>query len=201
MTSDKNRLTWTVTEWPSPDQTLWRIATQPVGPFERTNPAISWSLARRLIVEDGYGQWLAWLSAKGWLDPALRPGLRVTPERVRCYVDDIGVRLAPVSVAMMIGSLVRMMVALEPTFDWVWLRAVYQHLKTTARPSRDKRQAVVPAKDLYDLGLHLMQDAAARSACSYLGATQFRDGLIIALLAALPVRMANFSRIERPSRA
>jgi integrase/recombinase XerD len=29
-----------------------------------------------------------------------------------------------------------------------------------------------------------------------LGATQFRDGLIIALLAALPVRMANFSRIE-----
>jgi integrase len=196
MTSDKNRLTWMVTEWPIEDQALWHAATQPVGPFAKKNPAISWSVARRHIVEDGYGQWLAWLSAKGWLDPALRPGLRVTPQRVRYYVEHIGKRLAPVSVAMMIGSLARMMVALEPTIDWVWLRAVYQHLKTTARPSRDKRQAVVPAKDLYDLGLHLMQDAEARSACSYLGATQFRDGLMIALLAALPVRMANFSRIE-----
>jgi integrase len=185
-----------VTEWPPTDQTRWRAATQPVSPFGKKNPAGSWSVARRHIVEDAYGQWLAWLSAKGLLDPALQPGLRVTPERVRCYVDNIGARLAPVSVAMMIGSLARMMVALEPTSDWAWLRVVYQSLKTTARPSRDKRQAVVPAKDLYDLGLHLMQDAEVRSARSYLGATQFRDGLIIALLAALPVRMANLSRIE-----
>ena len=196
MTTDKNRLTWTVTEWPIADQALWRAATQPVGPFGKKNPAISWSVARRHIVEDGYGQWLAWLSTKGGLDPALRPGLRVTRERVRCYVDNIGARLAPVSVAMMIGSLVRIMVALEPTLDWAWLRAVYQHLKTTARPSRDKRKAVVPAKDLYDLGIHLMQDAEACSAGSCLVATQFRDGLMIALLATLPVRMANFSRIE-----
>jgi integrase/recombinase XerD len=196
MTTEKDRLTWTVTEWPIADQALWRAATEAVGPFGKKNPAISWSVARRHIVEDGYGQWLAWLSTKGWLDPALRPGLRVTPERVRCYGDNIGARLAPVSVAMMIGSLARMMVALEPTFDWAWLRAVYQHLKTTAPPSRDKRNAVVPAKDLYDLGLRLMQDAEARTTRSYLGATQFRDGLMIALLAALPVRMANFSRIE-----
>ena len=89
MTTDKNRLTWTVTEWPIADQALWSAATQPVSPFGKKNPAISWSVARRHIVEDGYGQWLAWLSTKGGLDPALRPGLRVTPERVRCYVDNI----------------------------------------------------------------------------------------------------------------
>ena len=97
---------------------------------------------------------------------------------------------------MMVGALQRMLQALQPEIDLTWLRAVYQHLKVTAKPSRDKRRAVVPAKDLYDLGIALMESADADTDHPFFAASAYRDGLITSVLAAAPVRLANLSAIE-----
>ena len=190
------RLTLPVTEWPAGDLQLWHAAQTPAGPFCPNSPAVTWSPARRHIVEDAYGQWLQWLTYQGRLAPESRPGARATPEKVLDYVIHLDSRMSEVSVAMMIGALVRMLAVLEPKIDRAWLRAGYQHLKLNAKPSRNKRAAWVPIKDLYDLGIRIMQEAEGRTGRVDYAATQYRDGLLVSFLAALPIRIKNFSTIE-----
>ena len=54
---------------------------------------------------------------------------------------------------MMLGALVRMLSLLEPGRDWGPLARVYNHLRQTAAPSRDKLSRLVRASDLFALGL------------------------------------------------
>ena len=56
----------------------------------------------------------------------------------------------------MLGGLLRMLSVLEPERDWGPLARVYNHLRQTAAPSRDKLSHLVPAVDLFELGLWLM---------------------------------------------
>jgi hypothetical protein len=58
---------------------------------------------------------------------------------------------------MMLGALVRMLSVLEPDRDWGPLARVYNHLRQTAAPSRDKLSRLVPASDLFELGLRLIE--------------------------------------------
>ena len=50
---------------------------------------------------------------------------------------------------MMLGALVGMLSALEPEHDWGPLARVYNHLRQTAAPSREKLARMVPASDLF----------------------------------------------------
>jgi integrase len=62
-------------------------------------------------------------------------------------------------------------------------------------PARPKRGRLVGVADLLALGQQLMQSAAAQST-NRLRAMQFRDGLIIALLAARPLRLRNLAQLD-----
>jgi site-specific recombinase XerD len=191
------RLCLPVLQWPAGDQRLWAALQQaPSSPFVPASVAAMWSPRRRRIVEQGYGQWLAWLAANGLLDADVLPEDRVTSERMTRFVTQLVERVAPVSAAMMVGALVRMLAVLSPETDWAWMRRLYQDLKGWAEPARDKRAAVVPAKDLFDLGINLMDTTEAKDRDPYFAATQYRDGLLIAMLIARPLRMCNISSIQ-----
>ncbi|OAN45464.1 hypothetical protein A6A04_20875 [Paramagnetospirillum marisnigri] len=164
--------------------------------FGSTSPAASWSPRRRRIVEQAYGQWLAWLHNNDLLDEDSPPEARVTPERMTAFINQLAARISQVSVTMMTGALGRILAVLSPDIDWAWMRRLYQDLKGWAEPSRDKRVAMVPAKDLFDLGLHLMDTAEDGDPAPYFAAPLYRDGLLIALLITRPVRMRNISNIE-----
>ena len=85
---------------------------------------------------------------------------------------------------MMVGALLRMLAVLAPERDWTMLARVYRHLKQTAAPSRDKISRLVAAGDLLELGIRLMQTCEDGPRHRTHVATQYRDGLIIALLIA-----------------
>jgi hypothetical protein len=57
---------------------------------------------------------------------------------------------------MMLGALVRMLSVIEPEEDWAPLACLYNQLKQTAAPSRNKLERLVRASDLFELGLQLM---------------------------------------------
>jgi integrase len=95
---------------------------------------------------------------------------------------------------MMLGALARMLTALEPNRDWRPLARVYNHLKQTAAPSRDKLSRLVRASDLFTLGLRLM-DTCERGQNETYKATRYRDGLIIGLLIACPMRIKNLASL------
>jgi integrase/recombinase XerD len=184
-----------VDDWPEIDRERWRWAQQPAGFLEDDKPATRWSPARRRIVEQAYGQWLSWLDRNDALDPSCTPGERATNHRLSEFVAELRARVAPVSAAMMLGSLVRMLSVLEPERDWGPLARVYNHLKQTAAPSRDKLSRLVRASDLFELGISLMNTCESGADRPVYVGIRYRDGLIIALLIACPMRIKNLANL------
>jgi integrase/recombinase XerD len=196
MNSGIGRLTIPPSEWPYGHVQQWQYARQPANPFSKPNPAAGWGPNRCRKLEDAWGMYLGFLARKKLLDPMLRPAFCVTQPLVEEYISELCLRVVPVTSAMYISYLSVMIEALEPAGDWQWLRDIGQYLKITAAPARDKRKLVVPARDLYELGVELMRDAEAHSTCHRSVATRFRDGFMISFLATLPLRLGNFSSIE-----
>jgi integrase/recombinase XerD len=95
----------------------------------------------------------------------------------------------------MLGALVHMLSVLEPARDWGQLARVYNHLRQTAAPSRDKLSRLVPATDLLELGLRLMDTCESGSDRPAYVAIRYRDGLMIALLIACPIRIKNLANL------
>jgi integrase/recombinase XerD len=182
-------------QWPAVDRERWAAAQTPAGFLEPVKPASGWSRARRRIVEQAYGQWLGFLSRQGILDPSCHPGERVTDDRLRQFVGELRDRVTPSSASMMVGALLRMLVALEPERDWRTLSGVYNHLKLTAKPTRDKLACMVAAADLFTLGTSLMDTCEEVQGRKEYRSTQFRDGLLIATLISCPVRLKNLAMI------
>jgi integrase/recombinase XerD len=183
-----------VEHWPEIERKRWHIAQEAAGFLEADKPASRWSPARRRIVEQANGQWLAFLDRQGALDPSCTPGQRATDARLAEFVAELQKRVAPVSVAMMTGALLGILAALEPERDWTTLSRVYNRLKQTAPPSRKKLAYMVPAADLFELGLRLM-DTCDDGHNKVYRATRYRDGLIIALLIACPMRIKNLTNL------
>ena len=102
--------------------------------------------------------------------------------------------LAPVSAAMMLGALVRMFSS-SPRARFGPLALVYDHLRQTAPPSRDKLSRLVRASDLFELGLRLIDTCEEAADRPQYVPIRYRDGLIIALLTAAPTRLKNLANL------
>jgi integrase/recombinase XerD len=94
---------------------------------------------------------------------------------------------------MILGALVRMLSVLEPERDRGPLARVYNHLRQTAVPSWDKLSRLVRASDLFELGLRLMDSCEEEADRPVYVPIRYRDGLIIALLIACPMRLKNLA--------
>jgi len=187
------RLTLPRSEWPPKDIESWLAADTEARPFAKKTAVANWTERHRRRIENAYGQYLAFLRKKGLLVSTQLPAERVTPELIQEYVAGLQARVAPVTVALNLWYLTVMMKVIEPKVDWRWLQGGAQYFKVTARPIRNKRQAVVPAKDLYDLGVELMRTCVKPSRAA---ASRFRDGLTIAFLATIPLRLSNFRSMQ-----
>ena len=85
-----------------------------------------------------------------------------------------------------------------PECDWSWLVDMKNRLCARARPSRDKTAKIRSSEDLFELGLSLMQSEEGFT-CRYTplaAEIRYRNGLLIALLAARPIRIKNLASLE-----
>jgi integrase len=182
-------------QWPSADQRLWLSATSEDDPFADAPGA-------RLAKTTLHGRWMAWRRFLGFLtitEPEaleLAPKHRVTPERLRKYARHLGETNTPYSVACQVDVLYGAVRLLAPKQDWTWLRQLKQRLFSAAPPAR--RGPVITSIQLLELGLDLM--AESRIVPGQLptleAAVLYRDGLMIAFLAYIPLRHRNFGAIE-----
>ena len=186
-------------QWPPGDQCLWLQCCKGQGPYGPENRAVRWSTRRCKIVEDAYGRFLSWRKQIGGLERVTGPASRITPDVVAAFMKHMSEHgLSSVSIGMQLGALSSIAQAFAPDADWNWLKRKYFRQKHRAKPSRDKRTRVVPAPALYALGVSLMETATdgARHTQPFFTASQYRDGLIIALMAARPLRIRNFQDLE-----
>jgi integrase len=85
---------------------------------------------------------------------------------------------------------------LAPTLDVIWLKDLEQDLSFEMRP-RSKNDRLLLTEELVEAGMTLM--VAADSAANWNAlkrARQYRNGLMVALLACCPIRLKNFAALE-----
>jgi integrase/recombinase XerD len=184
--------------WPEADRRAWQAALQNGDIFDAAGMAAEWKPGTQHKVATAYGRWLTSLDRAGLLDPDLTPAQRVTRENLARYIGDLEqAGNAPYTVLGRVRDISNAMKAMAPEHDWGWLYRVIRRLRRNAVSLRDKHKLVVPSGELYAYGLELMAGAEGPSAGSPLArAATYRNGLMIALLAARPLRRANFASIE-----
>lgn len=136
----------------------------------------------------GYGRWLSWLDSKSLLDDQVAPGERITRERVRAYASDLEERNATLTVIDRLVELKVVAAIMDPERDWSWIHRVAAPIRAQHKPARPKR--LVPVQRLLQLGLDLMANAESEKTM-HRRYRVFRDGMMIGLLAARPLRLRN----------
>jgi integrase len=119
----------------------------------------------------------------------------VTQENILDYVRYLEPRVSSVTLAQSLRKIARVASFMDPGRDWRWLRRLVRRLQFRARP-RDRRNDVVEIRDLFRLGLQLMDRADKAETTAFSRALLYRDGLIIALLAVDPLRLTNITGLE-----
>lgn len=182
-------------QWPLADRVAWTEALAPGDILEPGGPASLWRPATVKEFQRIYGRYLGFLTRAGWLDPAVGPSARFTPEIVAPFVEELRWLNAPCTVVSQIASLYSIIHALNPVGDYAWLKRISLNLATRAVARRNKAVLVVGSDELVGLGIQIMADAA-REGDPIEIAVRRQSGLMIALLALIPLRKSNFASIE-----
>jgi integrase/recombinase XerD len=187
-----------VEQWPSVDRLAWTAALKQGDRLRPGGPASQWAPRTRAIRAQGYGRWLAWLDRRGWLAPLVSPAERVTPEHVAAYIDDLLALGNTASTALCrIDELYNALRVIAPDADRRWLLDFTAQLRDESIPSPRKRAQLKHADELFNLGKTLMREAEADQHRPVLKrSVQYRDGLMIALLATRPMRIGNFAGLR-----
>ena len=184
--------------WPDRDRLEWEQAIAPGDILDPGGPASNWRPDTHRFVVHGYGYWLAWLLNTDRLDPASPPGERLTRSNLAAYVDYLQSGLATATVENHLISLDRALFSIAPETDRSLLRQVINRVRDPNAGIAAKRVRLQDSYDLFQLGLQLMAeagDADRKALRPSMRPIRYRDGLIIALLAARPLRRKNFANL------
>ena len=185
-----------VCEWPLLDREAWNGALTVAGLMEPDGLAAAWRPATRRFVVEGYGYWLSWLKRSGCLDPTSPPGARITPSHLASYLRHLRINLATATVENRLVSLDRAIHAMAPAVDRTLLRRLICRVHDPNAGFAQKRRRVVDSYDLFELGIRMMveaEDPKHDFMRPVLRPVRYRDGLIISLLAARPLRRRNIA--------
>jgi integrase len=182
-------------DWPVEDRQLWQVACAPADLLDHSGGERS---DRRRITnlkaEKGYGRWLTYLSCHALDCLAMSPADRITPQRVKDYIAHLqclGNHSATILARLQeLGEVAKVM---GPERDWRLINAIASRIRARHVPARGKQHLKL-SNELFELGRRLIEQAASQS--GWREATLFRDGLLIAFLALVPLRRRNVAGLR-----
>ena len=184
--------------WPAEDRALWAAAFQDGDHFDEECRAAHMAAATKIGLRSAYARYLGCLTSE---DPErLCVSVEARPDRdsIRAYVKHLRQSCRDTSVASTLHKLRLALGLMCPERDWSWLKIIAKRIDAQATPRRDRSQGATSAV-LFALGLQLMAETvnSARVAgrITKEDALTYRDGLIIALLAAVPLRRRTLTAL------
>ena len=182
--------------WPSVDQRLWEAAFRaPDDPFDESGPASHLAQTTRRVLRSSYGIFLGFI-AKNHSELFVRPPTaRLDRELAMEYVAWRRTTCGEVTLANDLHLLRRALGYMYPSADWSWLRPIANRIAARAQP-RPAKSHLVTSDRLYALGMKLMDGAEQRDPVRKFDALQYRDGLIIAFLALIPLRRRTLAALR-----
>ena len=190
-------------DWPPEDHQLFQEAFATGDIFDDNRGAgAHLSQRSRRTIRFGWRRWLGFLAAAHPGDLQLPAPDRITPVRVRAYVEDLSspkdthsVSMNATSVAMTVTQLYNAARLIGPDRDWCWLKALKRRLLLRGKPE-DRFERLVPAHKTFELGMTLMEKATGLPTGGTMEREiQFRDGLIIAILSLWPIRRRSLAAL------
>lgn len=196
MRGPKPRLHLPYSQWPAADRLLWEGAMGSDDPLGEARGA-------HLAKASQHNYLFVWRRLLGFLsinEPTaleIAPSERLTIERIRSFVAHLDGTNTPQSVAVQVHMLYLAARVMMPECDWTWLKAIKTRLYRAA-PAHARRGPVVTSVQLLDVGQQLMDESkpTAATAIRMADAVRYRDGLMIAFLAFIPIRRKNLAALE-----
>lgn len=188
-----------LTAWPEEDRNRWTAAFRAGDPFEECGPAAHLAERTRQDLHYHYGCFLGFLRAQYPERLALAAAHRLDLDLITHYVAQRRQSCRERTVASDLRKLRAALQLVCPTSEWLWLLAIAKRIEAQA-PTKSERHHLVTSERLYALGIELMDQALVSSAClsrpSKAQAFKYRDGLIIALLALIPLRRRTLAALR-----
>ena len=185
-----------IEEWPSAERIAWEAACRPAvrlkggGTGSHLRPVTQHILAQR------NGLFLDFVARSKRLDPHAEPGAHVTPYLVEPFVEELKQRVSSVTVYGSIQKLRRITQLIAPERDLAWLMEIERELFSQMRP-KSKWDRVVLTELVVEAGLtQIVEAETAKKLTKLTRARMARNGLMLAVEAAYPIRRKNFAALE-----
>jgi integrase len=188
------------TAWPEQDRERWSAANRRgADPFDDEGPAGQLAEPSRRALQASYGRILGFVSVKHPHLLKKPPETRLDREIIAEYV---AFRRPSCSDSGIATDLHHLRLALRficPATDWTWLAIITKRIAANAKRKPPKHHQLTSER-LYALGIELMDQAVASAAdageISKAGAFNYRDGLMIVILALLALRRRTLAALR-----
>ncbi len=192
--SARRRLSLPFEEWPPADQAAWRKAFTTGDIFDDSGQGLKLSNYSRRNLFFGYGRWLGFLLRNHPATLEDDPLVRLTPDHLMQFIEDMSDGRKPITVYSTANHLYSAVRLMQSRADLDWMKAVVRKLKS--RAGRRSSRPVVDSATLFDVGVRLMEENRPRIVESSRARQALRDGLIIAFLAARPLRRRSLAALR-----
>ena len=189
--SRKTKMHLPFDDWPAEDRIRWETALATGDRFDESGPGAHLAESTRRVWRESYARFLGFISTYRQDLMHLPPNARLDRLIVADYVAWRSKSCGDVTVVIDLDHLRSALKLICPGVDWSWMLTITKRIAAAA-PRRHPKSHLVTSDRLYAFGLELMDGAVAdvddAKQVSKVHAFQYRDGLIIALLALNPVR-------------
>jgi integrase len=186
-------------DWPAQDQHRWQAAFKFSDRFDGRSYGAHLAPTTRKARRESYGRFLGFISAVHPERLIAQPQARIDRSIVAEYVTWRRQSAEVVSLAVDLGHLRDALKLICPDNDWSWLLNIIKRMAVTA-PRRADKYHLVTSDRLYLLGIALMDraiaDAGVVGRITNTRAIEYRDGLVIALLALIPLRSRTLTALR-----
>jgi len=181
--------------WPEADRAAWAAAFVAGDIFDETQgPGAHLAPGSRRTLRVAYRRWLGFLAAHDPEALHLAPAARLTRQRLAAFVAVLQAEGAATTTAIAIHGLYLTMRITAPEHGWTWLGEIRSALTARARPA-DRFERLVPPWQVLDLGIGMMDGAVKTKDWTPETLRDYRDGLLLALLALWPIRRRSLAAL------
>jgi integrase len=186
--------------WPEADRALWERLTADGDPLEERGPLAHLRPSSLLSIANAYQRWLAWLGKRDLSALTEQPAVRATPARLKAWIADLEDH-APLTQFTYVERTLRLLAAEAPEQDWAPHRRCLALLRRRgADAASGRRPGRLPTSgDLVCAGLTWAGgdvEDTSNDGTSFRAAKRLRDGVMIAVLALMPIRRRAFCGLE-----
>ena len=177
-------------EWPEEDRRLWDTAFKKgEGPFDDWGRGAHLSERSQQQLQYAYAKFLKFVSVRYPDRLGCDPAARVSADMIEEFVKFQPATCGDVTISIYLYHLWLVLKSMYPAGDWSWLVTISERFAARGKEKR-KKFHLVTSETLYALGIALMDGAlsSGKPVTASSVQTTYRDGLIIAFLALVPLR-------------